>query len=204
MNHWRPVKSAFCGCAPFIALVDGVDRPRWSRLQPASFHAARLDCRAVVLHYLRFLHGAGAAPEIQLPRRDASVLSATLPSAGTHLLGDVAHHLDNDVEISTCSTFYRRALLGPFPPWFRQLGMCDVPMRALLAQKGDIGFLDEVMGVYRIHAGGIWSVGQMVWASPVLEYGRRCCWRFMSISKRISRGPATFLCGDASRKPAST
>ena len=78
-------------------------------------------------------------------------------------------YLDNDVEISTCSTFYRRALLGPFPPWFRQLGMCDVPMRALLAQKGDIGFLDEVMGVYRIHAGGIWSVGQMVWASPVLE-----------------------------------
>jgi hypothetical protein len=78
-------------------------------------------------------------------------------------------YLDNDVEISTCSTFYRRALLGAFPPWFRQVGMLDVPIRALLAQKGDIGFLDEVMGVYRIHAGGIWSVGQMVWASPVLE-----------------------------------
>jgi glycosyltransferase involved in cell wall biosynthesis len=38
----------------------------------------------------------------------------------------------------------------PLPPWFYQLPFGDYGLHLLNAKRGDIGFIDEVMGVYRI------------------------------------------------------
>ena len=59
--------------------------------------------------------------------------------------------------IPTCSVMFRNGLFGEFPSWYYSLKIEDWPLYVLNAQHGEIGFLDEVMGVYRIHAGGAWS-----------------------------------------------
>jgi glycosyltransferase involved in cell wall biosynthesis len=43
----------------------------------------------------------------------------------------------------------------PPPEWLRQTRYADWPLHILNATRGKIGYLDEVMGVYRRHGGGI-------------------------------------------------
>jgi glycosyltransferase involved in cell wall biosynthesis len=57
------------------------------------------------------------------------------------------------------SVMFRRSYLDKFPAAFDHLKIGDWPCFALLAHKGDIGYLNEVMGVYRIHSGGLFSCG---------------------------------------------
>ena len=60
--------------------------------------------------------------------------------------------------IHTPSVVYRRSALPPsMPDWFRLMPMGDWPTWLLLGQNGRIGYLQDTMGVYRMHAGGIWS-----------------------------------------------
>jgi len=49
------------------------------------------------------------------------------------------------------------AFARPFPKFFHTLPMCDWPLWILCAQKGTLGYINEVMAAYRIHAGGVWS-----------------------------------------------
>ena len=43
------------------------------------------------------------------------------------------------------------------PSWFIDLPIGDYPLHLFNAQFGKIKYIDEVMGVYRIHAGGTWG-----------------------------------------------
>ena len=57
----------------------------------------------------------------------------------------------------TCSVVYRWGSVGSLPNWFLTLKMGDWPLHILVARAGKIHLMDEVMSVYRIHHGGIWS-----------------------------------------------
>jgi glycosyltransferase involved in cell wall biosynthesis len=59
--------------------------------------------------------------------------------------------------IRTGSVIFRHDLAQELPAWFCTLPVGDWPLFILLAQEGWIGFLDEVMSVYRVHDGGIRS-----------------------------------------------
>lgn len=59
--------------------------------------------------------------------------------------------------IPTCSVVFRRNLFGNFPDWYSSVTSGDYVLHVLNAQYGDIGYLDEVMAVYRIHGGGSMS-----------------------------------------------
>ena len=59
--------------------------------------------------------------------------------------------------IPTCSVMLRNGVFGEFPDWYFSLDMEDWPLYVIYAQHGKIGFLDEIMGVYRIHDLGAWS-----------------------------------------------
>ena len=60
--------------------------------------------------------------------------------------------------IATCSIMFRRSALGVIPAWYDSLfPITDWPLHILSAQHGDIGYLDEVLGVYRYHPGGLYS-----------------------------------------------
>jgi glycosyltransferase involved in cell wall biosynthesis len=59
--------------------------------------------------------------------------------------------------IPTNAVVFRNRLFGDFPPWFAEITMGDWPLHILNATYGNIGFLPEVMSVYRVHSGGFWS-----------------------------------------------
>jgi hypothetical protein len=73
--------------------------------------------------------------------------------AGTYTIADLF-----DVNwVVTCSVMYRWGFVGSLPDWFLNLKMGDWPLHILVGRAGKIHLMDEVMSVYRIHQGGIWS-----------------------------------------------
>lgn len=64
--------------------------------------------------------------------------------------------------IPTCSVMYRWDSVGPLPDWYRDLKLGDYPLHILAARSGKIKFMDEVMAVYRMHPGGMWTSGQAI------------------------------------------
>lgn len=60
--------------------------------------------------------------------------------------------------IATASTMFRRDALGEIPAWYLPLfPITDWPLYLLIAEHGAIGYIDEVMSVYRYHSGGLYS-----------------------------------------------
>ena len=55
------------------------------------------------------------------------------------------------------SVVVRNHLVTEFPEWFSRIPVADYPFHIMLAQHGNIGYLDEVMGVYRVHGAGIFA-----------------------------------------------
>jgi glycosyltransferase involved in cell wall biosynthesis len=68
-------------------------------------------------------------------------------------LGD----LINSNFIPTCSVVIRNGWIGEFPDWAYSLKMLDWLTLIMAAKHGKIGFIDEMMAVYRIHDSGVWS-----------------------------------------------
>jgi glycosyltransferase involved in cell wall biosynthesis len=59
--------------------------------------------------------------------------------------------------IPTAAAVFRNGLFGEFPEGIQLLLMEDWPLHVLNAQHGRIGCLNEIMGAYRVHSGGMWS-----------------------------------------------
>ncbi len=62
--------------------------------------------------------------------------------------------------LPTLSVMFRNGLIEEFPDWFFSLPFGDTAiliLNLLGMKNGKIGYLNEVMGVYRVHQNGIWS-----------------------------------------------
>jgi glycosyltransferase involved in cell wall biosynthesis len=59
--------------------------------------------------------------------------------------------------IPTCSMMFRNGLFGAFPDWIYKLPMGDWPLLVFNAQHGKIGYVNEIMASYRVHATGVYS-----------------------------------------------
>jgi glycosyltransferase involved in cell wall biosynthesis len=60
--------------------------------------------------------------------------------------------------IATCSTMFRNHLIKKIPDWYNSFfPITDWPLYILLAEHGKIGYLNETLGAYRLHAGGLYS-----------------------------------------------
>jgi len=60
--------------------------------------------------------------------------------------------------ISTCSVMFRTRLFDAFPPWFDSMRhSADWTLHILNAQHGKIGYINQLMGAYRRHCGGMWT-----------------------------------------------
>jgi hypothetical protein len=57
--------------------------------------------------------------------------------------------------VGTCSVVFRRGLVQELPAWYYDLAMGDWPLHILNAQYGDIGYIDRVMAVRRVHRAGM-------------------------------------------------
>ena len=82
-----------------------------------------------------------------------------------------------------CTVMFRHRLFDRFPDWFYPLPTADMPLHVLNAQHGDIGFVDEVMAAYRIHPGGVWSMGfrPEEWAGEKPEQKLRLAGRMQAV-----------------------
>lgn len=59
--------------------------------------------------------------------------------------------------IPTCSVMFRNRLIPEFPDWFLGSRFGDWPLHLLNARHGDIGYINEVLAVYRKHPAGAWA-----------------------------------------------
>lgn len=60
--------------------------------------------------------------------------------------------------IATCSVMYRSGVVREVPDWYVPMfPITDWPLHILHAEHGTIGYIDEVMGAYRGHVGGLYS-----------------------------------------------
>ncbi len=55
------------------------------------------------------------------------------------------------------SPVFRREVIAELPSWFLDVLWGDWALYIMAAEQGKLGYLDEVMGVYRIHPTGVWS-----------------------------------------------
>jgi glycosyltransferase involved in cell wall biosynthesis len=78
--------------------------------------------------------------------------------------------------IPTCSVMFRRSAAGTLPPWFMKLKLGDHPLHILCTEHGLAACLPEVMGAYRLHAGGVWSSNTALYraASGLAMYDELC------------------------------
>lgn len=59
--------------------------------------------------------------------------------------------------IASCTVMLRKAGMGALPVWYGTLPVGDWPLFLFRAQDGKIGYIDEILGVYRIHGEGAWQ-----------------------------------------------
>ncbi|MBN8831833.1 MAG: glycosyltransferase [Sphingomonadales bacterium] len=58
----------------------------------------------------------------------------------------------------TCGSLFRRSCVPTIPAWYDGFfPVTDWPLYILFAEHGDIAFLNEPMGAYRLHPGGLYS-----------------------------------------------
>ena len=81
------------------------------------------------------------------------VLQPAGPQKPVFTVRDLMHR--NPVQ--PCGVIYRAGQLGNLPDRLAGLALGDWPLAILHALHGDVGFLDQVMAVYRQHRGGAWS-----------------------------------------------
>jgi glycosyltransferase involved in cell wall biosynthesis len=75
------------------------------------------------------------------------------PLKDAFTVGDLAEHN----YISTPSALFRARIFPKFPDWYAQVPVGDWPLHVLNAQHGNVGYIDRVLAVYRVHQGGVWS-----------------------------------------------
>lgn len=129
----------------YVAVLDGDDY--WTspdKLQKqVDFLDSHPECSAC-FHDVLIIHADGdREPTHYRPRHK------TFCSVEDLLLDNV---------IPTSAVMFRRHLFERLPGWIGRLKMGDWPFHILNALQGRIGYIDETMGVYLVHHGGVWSM----------------------------------------------
>ncbi len=145
----------------FVAMLEGDDY--WisnAKLQTqVDFMDQYADC-AMCFHSVHVKGEGGATsplPEIFPP--------LTQPQWST------AEDLLSHNFIDTAAVLFRRRLMPERPRWISKLEPGDWAMWILLSQYGKIGYLPEILAVYRVHFGGMWSTKSEKWAAgPVAMF----------------------------------
>ncbi|MGA9390313.1 MAG: glycosyltransferase [Candidatus Sulfotelmatobacter sp.] len=141
----RNFESTLLACrGQYLALLDGDDY--WTSGEKLDRQVKFLDTHpdfSMCCHRVQFLDETGVAKSDVVPSRPA----------GRYSIEDLLR----ENFVMTSSVVLRRHLVPALPPWFRTIKLADWPMFALAARHGTIELMDEVMAVYRVHAGSSWS-----------------------------------------------
>jgi len=130
----------------YIAVLDGDDyftSPHKLQKQ-VEFLDARKDC-IICFHNVKAVY------------EDGSKGSENLCPVDQKEITDIEQLLWGNF-IPSCSIMYRREPVVQMPDWFFTAKVGDWPLHIFKAQHGKIGYLNEVMAAYRVHAAGAWSL----------------------------------------------
>jgi glycosyltransferase involved in cell wall biosynthesis len=139
----------------FVALLDGDDY--WTSPRKLATQVRLLEERpelSMSFHNVQVVYEErpGAAHAFHLERPNER-LSSPIPKP-ISMLPDL---LPGNF-IQTCSVVLRRDMLPrPLPEWYDGLALGDWPLYVLLAERGPIAYVDEILAAYRVHPGGHWS-----------------------------------------------
>jgi hypothetical protein len=131
--------------SPYIAMLDGDDywtSPKKLQTQ-VEFLRAYPECALCFHNALRIYEDGSRVPFRHNPMGQKRI--------------SVLEDLWERNFIAGCTAMLRKDVLGQFPDWFYDLPYGDWPLYILCAQHGEIGYIDEIFGVYRVHSGGVWS-----------------------------------------------
>ena len=131
----------------YIAGLEGDDY--WTDPDKLQVQADFLDNHSecsISFHKVVQVFEDGSRPPVEVPefRKDAATIEDLLAGEFGNL-------------IPSCSAMWRRGLFDRMPDWVEEVGFSDWVIHVLNATKGHAGFIKRLMGVYRIHGGGIWS-----------------------------------------------
>ena len=129
----------------YLARCDGDDY--WSDPQKLQSQVDFLDDHpdySLCYHHVRWLRDGQLYDNTHVP----------IPLNGTLSADDL---FLNDNFIRTSAVMYRNHLKGQIPEWFYTVPYGDICMHLIHSQFGKIGYVDRLMGVYRVHTGGVFS-----------------------------------------------
>jgi glycosyltransferase involved in cell wall biosynthesis len=129
----------------YIAMLEGDDY--WCKRRKLAQQVAAMDAHpdwTMCFHRIQVTNEAGRPPFLE-PQED------NFP----HETG-LADILKRNY-IGNVSTMYRRGVVPKIPASLARVVHQDWPLHVLHARQGKIGYLPDVMGVWRHHAGSMWS-----------------------------------------------
>jgi len=145
-NHLVNFKDILENCkGKYIALLDGDDY--WDdplKLQKQIDFLETHSEYTICFHKVLELDEINGKPKRIFPNEDYNTVYT------------ISDYIENNLT-ATCSLFFRKDAVFPLPSWFLLLPFADLAI-VLIAMKNSNGkgmLLNECMGVYRLHSGGI-------------------------------------------------
>ncbi len=125
----------------YVAALDGDDywTSPYKLQEQADFLDAHPECSAC-FHAFKVVGGAGPGERIVRPKGRRTFYTAMDYAKG--------------LVFNPCVLMFRNRLFE-FPEWYPQALVGDWPLQALLAERGPVGYIDEVMAAYRIQNAGV-------------------------------------------------
>ena len=130
----------------YMAFLDGDDY--WTSTDKLQKQADLLDSQpevSICFHNANIIHEDGR----QLRLYNLKPLKTVLGIEDT---------LDYNV-MPSCSMIFRRDLLKGIPEVFAAVPFGDWPIQLCCLKQGKAAYINEVMGAYRSHSGGVWTRG---------------------------------------------
>jgi glycosyltransferase involved in cell wall biosynthesis len=128
----------------YIAMLDGDDywtSPKKLQMQ-VEFLKAHPEC-VICFHNAMLVYEDGRVPIPHNPPNQKPF--------------SVLEDLWQSCFIASATPMFRKDVFSTFPEWYYTMPVGDWPLYILYAQHGQIGYIDELLAVYRIHGEGLWS-----------------------------------------------